>query len=63
MRNTMQGWRKEKGISIEAIAKWLDVSPEKYQRMEAHPGKLSIERGLEISYFLQVPLDDIIFTG
>ena len=63
MRNTLQGWRKAKGITIEAIARWLDISPEKYRKMEDHPGKMSIERGLEVSYFLQVPLDEIIFTG
>ena len=62
MKRTVKEWRAEKGITAEDMAQNLNISPKHYQKWEENPGKISIEKGMEIALFLGVPFDNVIFS-
>ena len=62
MKRTVKEWRTEKGITAADMAQNLDISPDVYKKWEADPGKISIEKGMEIALFLGVPFDNVIFS-
>ena len=62
MKLTLREWRKAKEITISEMAKKLDVHPNTYQAWEENPGKISIENGIKIAAYINVPFDDIIFA-
>lgn len=62
MKKAVKEWREEKGITAADMAQKLDISPKLYQKWEADPGKISIEKGMEIALFLNVPFDNVTFS-
>lgn len=62
MKKTVKEWREEKGITAADMAQKLDISPKLYQKWEEDPGKISIEKGMEIALFMNVPFDNVIFS-
>lgn len=59
MKMTLRAWRRAKGKTIAEMARWLDVHPNTYQKWEESPGKISIDKAIEIADYLQISLDDI----
>lgn len=59
MKMTLRAWRRAKGKTIAEMARWLDVHPNTYQKWEEAPGKISIDKAIEIADYLQISLDDI----
>lgn len=63
MKLTLKEWRRAREITINGMAKKLDVHPNTYQLWEENPGRISIENGVKIAAYLDVPFDDIIFVS
>lgn len=63
MKLALKEWRKARGITIAEMAGKLGVHPNTYQSWEENPGKISIENGIKIAAYIDVPFDDIIFTS
>lgn len=59
MKMTLRAWRRAKGKTIAEMARWLDVHPNTYQKWEEFPGKISIDKAIEIADYLQISLNDI----
>ena len=49
MKMTLRAWRRAKGKTIAEMARWLDVHPNTYQKWEESPGKISIDKAIEIT--------------
>ena len=52
----------KKGITIADMAGKLGIHPNTYQSWEENPGRISIENGIKIAAYINVPFDDILFT-
>lgn len=63
MALTVREWRRLKEISQESMAKMLNVHVNTYQNWESDPGKISIEKAMEIANIFDVSLDDITFRA
>lgn len=62
MSLTVREWRRVKEISQETMAERLKVHVNTYQSWERNPGRISLEKAIEISKILDVPLNDITFV-
>ena len=63
MKLTLKEWRKAKGITIADMEGKLGIHPNTYQSWEENPGRISIENGIKIAAYINVPFDDILFTS
>lgn len=63
MKLTLKEWRKAKSITIADMAGKLGIHPNTYQSWEENPGKISIENGIKIAAYLDVPFDSILFAS
>lgn len=62
MSLTLREWRRVKEISQESMATMLKVHVNTYQKWEKDPGQISLDKAVEISKILKVPIDDIVFS-
>ena len=62
MSFTIREWRRIKEISQETMASRLNVHVNTYQKWERDPGKISMEKAIEVAKILDVPLDSIKFA-
>lgn len=62
MALTVREWRRVKEISQETMAENLNIHVNTYLNWEKDPGKISMEKAVEISKLLGVSLNDISFV-
>ena len=58
---TLKQWRLAKEISLEKMAKLLDVSMNTYIRWEKNPGKMPLAKAQAFANALGINFNDIIF--
>ncbi len=58
--NKIKTIRKNKGISQDSIANFLKIEPSTYTKIERNEIKLTLERFLLISDFLEAPIEEIL---
>lgn len=62
-RKTIAEWRKEKGISREAVAAACGVSVPTEYNFEKHPGKIRVDYCFKIAQLFGVELKQIDFSA
>ena len=56
---TLRQWRLAREVSMDQMAKSLDIHPNTYAAWEQEPEKIPIGKALKITQILDVRLEDI----
>lgn len=56
---TLRQWRLAREVSMDQMAKSLDIHPNTYAAWEQEPEKIPIGKALKITQLLDVRLEDI----
>lgn len=57
---SIRKYRDETGLSQQYIAEKLDISPQQYQKYEYGQTRLTVDRLLQISSILHVPVEQLL---
>ena len=59
MSISLRDARMDRGITLKAAAKALNLSRQTYARLEEHPEKMTIEQAVAACDFIGVDIDDV----
>lgn len=63
MTLSLKEWRRLKDISQGTMAQRLNIHINTYQKWEKEPGKINMDKAIEISQILGVSMNDISFKN
>ena len=58
-RLTLRQWRLAREVSMEQMAKSLDIHPNTYAAWEQEPEKIPVGKAIKITQLLDVRLEDL----